>query len=346
MSYHHENVTWQSPDGTWNRGFFAEDYLTCGGNEDECGDETHEWCREFDQSRFEWVSTGHPTEDAAWRSWTGSNPGSGEVVAYDPDSPQVREWVTEYEDLAAKKYEEATRKAAENSSSRTGLYGGSYRHPGDTSYWGYEGPARHRTLAALQRERNSLVEDWAGTYLAGYDNLRRSDDEARLDTQIAERLKTAAPQERAAYEQEAAAHRDRLHTLLDRARQRRLEDARRSRGYAYRPGSLDQAKRRADREQEIAGLIDTAEESAKTHATSRPARPPTTKTTTVEKADKAGRSKTKPSAPERAKTTAKSTPGSFAPKHQPQADASAFPGSAPNAGAWGTADADELPFSP
>lgn len=72
MSFNRENVQWESPDGTWNLGFFE---VVWEGDDPE-------WDVEYDFGRFWWVSTGHGTPDAAWSSWRGANPGFSVQVAY------------------------------------------------------------------------------------------------------------------------------------------------------------------------------------------------------------------------------------------------------------------------
>lgn len=72
MSFNRENVVWQSGDGTWSRGFFTcyqLDYSRDGGD-----DPDPEWDVEYEHDSFQWASCGHPTEDAAVRSWNGANP--------------------------------------------------------------------------------------------------------------------------------------------------------------------------------------------------------------------------------------------------------------------------------
>lgn len=60
MSWNHESVAWQSKDKTWSIGFYPS---TFNGNEVD-GDDP-EWDVDYDYYRFEWVSTGHSTSDAA-----------------------------------------------------------------------------------------------------------------------------------------------------------------------------------------------------------------------------------------------------------------------------------------
>ncbi|MCU1137032.1 hypothetical protein [Stenotrophomonas maltophilia] len=72
MSFNRENVIWPSRDGTWSIGFYA-----CYVRPDA---EDHEWDVDYDFDRFEWVSTGHPTEDKASEAWDGANPGGSTIV--------------------------------------------------------------------------------------------------------------------------------------------------------------------------------------------------------------------------------------------------------------------------
>lgn len=76
MSCNRENVTWVSRDGTWNRGFF--EYYSINTDDP---DWDYEWDVEYDHSRFDWVSVGHATEEAASASWDGANPGGSNVYA-------------------------------------------------------------------------------------------------------------------------------------------------------------------------------------------------------------------------------------------------------------------------
>lgn len=70
MSFNRESITWQAKDGTWSIGFFRATVI---------GDDP-EWDVDYDYRTFSWVSTGHPTEEAARDSWNGPNPGCFETV--------------------------------------------------------------------------------------------------------------------------------------------------------------------------------------------------------------------------------------------------------------------------
>lgn len=72
MSFNRENVVWQSQDGTWNLGFYRV-LERFGYSDDE--DYDPEWDVDYDYENFDWLSTGHPSLDAARNSWGGANPG-------------------------------------------------------------------------------------------------------------------------------------------------------------------------------------------------------------------------------------------------------------------------------
>lgn len=82
MSFNRENVTWQSKNGSWNRGFYTVIEHGRFNFEDDEDDYSPEWDVDYDYDSFEWVSTGHTTEDDAHRSWDGANPGSEAFVEY------------------------------------------------------------------------------------------------------------------------------------------------------------------------------------------------------------------------------------------------------------------------
>ena len=80
MSFHRENVVWKSSNGSWGIGFFESIVI---------GDDP-EWDVDYNYNEFEWVSTGHPTQEHAHRAWTGSNPGASTV--YDAPSEQTEQF--------------------------------------------------------------------------------------------------------------------------------------------------------------------------------------------------------------------------------------------------------------
>lgn len=85
MSFHRENVIWQSPeDKLWRRGFFTTHECWSGGDDE---DFDPEWDVEYDFGSFEWTSPACSTKDEAYRSWKGSNPGTVDVCpAADEDA--------------------------------------------------------------------------------------------------------------------------------------------------------------------------------------------------------------------------------------------------------------------
>lgn len=95
MSFHRENIVWQSADGTWSRGFY--ECHESGGYEDD--DFDPEWDVEYDYDALEQVSCGHPSEDAALQSWRGANPGGATVLPYGSGSAAE---VAQLDDLAAR----------------------------------------------------------------------------------------------------------------------------------------------------------------------------------------------------------------------------------------------------
>ena len=78
MSKNRENTAWPAADGTWSIGFYDYHQLR-GGDDDDFDDE---WDVDYDYSSFWWVSTGHPSADAAMDAYcrTNCNPGGGEVI--------------------------------------------------------------------------------------------------------------------------------------------------------------------------------------------------------------------------------------------------------------------------
>lgn len=93
MSFHRENVVWQSKDGTWSRGVFDTTWV---GSESDGYDP--EWDVEYDFSKFSWVSTGHATMDKAVASWDGVNLGGFASYESYEDNPKEHD---EYDRMAA-----------------------------------------------------------------------------------------------------------------------------------------------------------------------------------------------------------------------------------------------------
>lgn len=104
MSFNRENVIWQSPDGTWNRGFYTVHEGGFYGDEDE--DYDPEWDVDYDYDSFEHVSRGHASSDDARRSWRGANPGGCSYVE-DPEQ------IAKLDAMAASLVERAAKADAE-----------------------------------------------------------------------------------------------------------------------------------------------------------------------------------------------------------------------------------------
>lgn len=94
MSYHHENIAWQTENGTWGIGFYER--ISNGDNSWD-SDYDSEWDDDFNFEKFQWASTGHATEEKAMAAWRGANPGSSTAISW--SKANARE-ILEYEDMA------------------------------------------------------------------------------------------------------------------------------------------------------------------------------------------------------------------------------------------------------
>ena len=139
MSVNRENVIWQSPDGSWNRGFY--EHWNVGDQDDPEWD--YEWDVEYGD-QFEWVRTGLSSEEDAVRSWGGANPGGRTTWTYSPQSAEV---IEELDDKAAIAYEKF----------------GSERYDGHVympdHYKNYLGPAKKRVPQVQRGEVESRARD-------------------------------------------------------------------------------------------------------------------------------------------------------------------------------------------
>lgn len=318
MSFNRENVIWQSPDGTWNRGFFAVDGHECGMDEEYCGDDTHEWCATYSKE-FDWVSTGHATEEEAHASWDGVNPGGSEIVSYEPDSQGHLDWISEYEDRAAKHYERATQQAAEHGNDRTGIrtWRGSFTSSRTPAYWGYHGLAKHRTLEMIQAELNAIQREWVGYRLRGVTNIVDEKRREALNEQIAQLRDAGSIEDLEAYEVRQEKFRDSLKTMLVEHRTKRAETARYGFGY-HGANQYNTVRERDEREREVEELIANLEANAQKRAAQIAVRKTPTKKTSAKKTSAKQAAPAKKASVKRAaqseargKSTAKSTPGSF-----------------------------------
>lgn len=312
MGFHREHVVWQSPDGTWGNGRFAVDYYACGQDDDCDNAPEHEWCAEFDQNDFDWASTGHPTMAAADDSWDGSNPGGHSSYSYDPSNATTIEWIEHYDDMAAKQCEYAQQARARSQSQG----GGRFYYSSLGNDYGYQGPARQRTLKAIASERNELEHKWYGHQLGGYDNLVDPRVE-ELGAQIVERLKSATAEEKRDYLHTQKARRDALEEQLSSHRERRRVDALRRRPYGshyYDPDFARRERALSERETSLEGFIAKIDVKRASQAQEFFPPAPVVKKPAPTK---------KPAA--RAKTTTKSTAGSFATKARAEAPEVALP---------------------
>ena len=100
MSFNRENIIWQSKNGTWSLGFFTVAWVDDGPDADP------EWDVEYDFGSFEWVSTGHVTDDSAYRAWDGANPGGYDLLPW--STAHAAE--AEKYDAMAKAYRDSHRK--------------------------------------------------------------------------------------------------------------------------------------------------------------------------------------------------------------------------------------------
>jgi len=90
MSYHWENVIWQSKDGSWNRGYYKRiSMASTGGYYDEEYDS--EWDDDFDFTGFDYLQTGFRSENDADRYQPHGNPGGAtEVYPYKGNSKECK----------------------------------------------------------------------------------------------------------------------------------------------------------------------------------------------------------------------------------------------------------------
>lgn len=86
MSFHHENIIWQTEDGKWSIGFYTRLRGDAYGTEDY----DPEWDDDFDFDTFQWASTGHPSMDDASRAWRGPNPGTCSVLHLGKDPAKAQ----------------------------------------------------------------------------------------------------------------------------------------------------------------------------------------------------------------------------------------------------------------
>ena len=88
MSYHWENVIWQSKDGSWNRGYFkrisSADHPSMWCDPDYGYDS--EWDDDFDPDEFDYLATDLRSLEAAHDFTPAGNPGSSVEIPYKGNS--------------------------------------------------------------------------------------------------------------------------------------------------------------------------------------------------------------------------------------------------------------------
>lgn len=182
MSTGHENVIWQSADGTWNRGFYASDY-------GYWGEEDEEPEAEYDQTAFEWVSRGHASEQDAHNSWRGANPGHSYIIRQPQTDQERAHWDGEHDrldDMAAQLF---------------------MRDPGVAT-----GTPRRRVPRFLARDIATALSDSAHYALGGYAN--QPTDVTGEMAELRSRIPDLTAAERAQVSAELAAGADRITSEL------------------------------------------------------------------------------------------------------------------------------------
>jgi len=87
MSWNRENVMWESPDGTWNRGYWAVDYIDPDGDP--------EWDVTYSDSRFEEWRFGLRSGEAA------NNIDPRQGGHYVPSTPDNADYIARLEAIKA-----------------------------------------------------------------------------------------------------------------------------------------------------------------------------------------------------------------------------------------------------
>jgi len=169
MSFNRENIIWQSADGTWSRGFYEchEDFSRGGREDDDEDSFDPEWDVEYNYGALEQVSCGHPSEDAAWQSWRGANPGGSNVLPYDSDAAVE---VAQLDDMAAE-LEDAQREQEASGQRSIFLY------PQDRPFYDVRGASKsddltslRRRLAAADKQYADVVAEQHAYRMQGYGN--------------------------------------------------------------------------------------------------------------------------------------------------------------------------------
>jgi len=154
MSFHRENIIWQSADGTWSRGFY-ECHESYGGRGDDDDEDSFdpEWDVEYNYGALEQASCGHPSEDAAFQSWRGANPGGSTVLPSDSDSAAE---VAQLDDLAAE-LEDAQRE--QEASGRRSIF----LNPQDRPFHDVRGVSKSDDPVSLRRRLDTADKKYVET---------------------------------------------------------------------------------------------------------------------------------------------------------------------------------------
>ncbi|MDQ2737920.1 MAG: hypothetical protein M3Y35_04695 [Actinomycetota bacterium] len=233
MSRYHENIAWQSVDGTWSRGFYRVAYYP--------EDPDDEWGVEF-SDEFQWVSSGHRNQHDALRAWGGANPGYTDILNYE------RETAAAVLDLDVKAAELEDRDRANPSRLRY-LSGAAVRD--------YNGPSKANNPVVLKARAEKAGRDLAelkcnrlAYRLRGYSN--------DVTGQIADTTNKLADLTARATAAGATGIDDGSPALLDGLRQVKThadDDARRESrysGYGYSPIPQSKIDARQDLERDLA----------------------------------------------------------------------------------------------
>jgi hypothetical protein len=91
MSYHWENIVWQSQDGSWNHGYYTRISGAGGGyySDPDYGYDS-ERDDDFDYTSFAAVKSGFASSDDAWDFMPFGNPGSGSELSYAGHSKECK----------------------------------------------------------------------------------------------------------------------------------------------------------------------------------------------------------------------------------------------------------------
>lgn len=114
MSFHRENVIWESKGGKYYRGFFATLWV---GSEADGYDP--EWDVDYDYDNFNNIAGPFYSQQEAYDSWQGANPGSYEVAPYIKENAEL---INQYDMMFRKAKEAEQNYRNQHQTNRTRLY--------------------------------------------------------------------------------------------------------------------------------------------------------------------------------------------------------------------------------